>query len=80
MPYQVFMIDNYVLRYHRGDEKPWIIFHYRDKGQWKNVNWFPPAENAVSIADMLRNEKPCYWVPEGEYITTSKEVIGEEET
>ncbi len=33
MPYQVFMIENYVLRYHRGDEKPWIIFHYRDKGQ-----------------------------------------------
>ena len=46
----------------------------------RNVNWYPPAENAVFIADLLRNEKPFYWVPEGNYLTSSFEVEGEEET
>jgi hypothetical protein len=79
MPYQVYMVENYVLRYDQKNDRPWIIFHYKVDGQWKNVNWFPPKENAVYIADMLRNEKPVYWVPDGGYLTTSTEVVGEEE-
>lgn len=80
MAFNVFMIENYVLRYDRTQERPWVIFHYKANGQWKNVNWFPPADNAVYIADLLRNEKPVYWVPEGGWLTTSGEVVGEEET
>ena len=80
MAYKVYMIENYVLRYDRKNERPWIIFHYKINGETRNVNWFPPAENAVYIADMLRNEKPIYWVPEGKYLTTSGEIVGEEET
>ena len=80
MPFTVFMVENYVLRYDKNGERPWVIFHYKQDGQWKNVNWFPPAENAVYIADMLRNEKPVYWVPGGGYLTTAGEVVGEEET
>ena len=79
MPYQVYVVENYVLRYDQKNDRPWIIFHYKIDGQWKNVNWFPPKENAVYVADMLRNEKPIYWVPEGGYLTTSAEVVGEEE-
>jgi hypothetical protein len=80
MSYKVYMIESYVLRYDRKSERPWIIFHYKVDGNWRNVNWFPPKENAVYIADLLRNEKPVYWVPEGNYLTSSFEVVGEEET
>ena len=79
----VHMIENYVLRYDLNQEKPWFIFHYRVDGQWKNVNWFPPAENTVYLADMLRNEKQVYYVESSggrKWITTSAEMIGEEET
>ncbi len=80
MAYKVYMVENYVLRYDRKNERPWVIFHYKVDGSWRNVNWFPPAENAVYIADLLRNEKPVYWVPEGGYLTTGGEIVGEEET
>jgi hypothetical protein len=80
MAYTVYRIENYVLRYDKKNERPWIIFHYKVGRRWRNVNWFPPARNAVYIADMLRNEKPIYWVPDGDYLTTSGEVVGEEET
>jgi len=45
MAYKTFMIENYVLRYDRKNERPWIIFHYKEDGMWRNVNWFPPKEN-----------------------------------
>jgi len=46
------------------------------------VNWFPPKEDAVYLADLLRNEKPVYYVqrPEGKWLTTASEEIGEEES
>lgn len=80
MAYTCLMIENYILRYDKKNDRPWIIFLYKEGGNWKNVNWFPPPENAVYIADMLRNEKPVYWVPKGQWLTTSPEVVGEEET
>lgn len=79
MAYTVYRVENYVLRYDKKNERPWVIFHFKVGGQWQNVNWFPPKENAVYIADLLRNEKPLYWVPEGGYITTEGEVVGEQE-
>lgn len=79
MAYKVFMVENYVLRYDQKNDRPWIIFHYREDGRVRGVNWFPPKENAVYIADMLRNEKPVYWVPDGGYLTTGGEIVGEEE-
>ena len=81
MPYTVYLIENYVLRYDKKNERPWIIFHYKIGTQWKNVNWFPPKENAVYIADMLRNEKPMYllWMgPTSENgVKTTAEPVGE---
>jgi hypothetical protein len=79
----VFKIENYVLRYDLKDNKPWVIFHYKMDGSWKNKNWFPPKEDSVFLADMLRNEKPLYYVESSSgrnWITTSSEEIGEEET
>ena len=79
----VHMIKNYVLRYDLDQERPWFIFHYQVDNAWKNVNWFPPRENAVYLSDMLRNEKPVYYVESSsgkKWITTSAEQIGEEES
>lgn len=76
MPYQVFKVENYVLRHDQGEDRPWVIIHYKDGKNWHNVNWKPPPGNAVYLADLLRNEKPVYWVPEGEYLTTSAEIEG----
>jgi len=79
----VHMIKNYVLRYDLDQERPWFIFHYQVNSSWKNVNWFPPKENAVYLSDMLRNEKPVYYVESTsgkKWLTTSAEQIGEEES
>lgn len=79
----VYMIENYVLRYDLDQERPWFIFHYKVSGSWRNVNWFPPKDNAVYLSDMLRNEKPVYYVESSsgkKWISTSSEQIGEEET
>ena len=79
----VHMVKNYVLRYDLAENRPWAIFHYRVDGNWRNVNWFPPKEDAVYLADLLRNEKPVYYVETkagGKWLTTSTEQIGEEES
>ena len=46
------------------------------------MNWFPPRENAVYLSDLLRNEKQVYLVKTSsrQWLTTSSEAIGEEET
>jgi hypothetical protein len=79
----VYKIENYVLRYDMDSNKPWVIFHYKEGTSWRNKNWFPPAENVVYLADMLRNEKPLYYVESSsgkKWITSGSEEIGEEET
>lgn len=77
-----YMVENYVLRYDLDNDRPWLIVHYKEGGAWRNENWFPPKEDAVYIADMLRNEKPVYLVKTSsrKWLTTSSEQIGEEET
>lgn len=79
----VHLVKNYVLRYDLDQDRPWLIFHYKVGENWKNVNWFPPKEGAVYLSDMLRNEKPVYYVESKsgkKWLTTSTEQIGEEET
>ena len=78
----VHMIKNYVLRYDLDQQRPWLIVAYQTGSQWKNVNWFPPKEDAVYLADMLRNEKPVYYVESAgkKWLTTSSEQVGEEES
>ena len=79
----VYRVENDVLRYDLDKEAPWFVFHYKGSGSWRNVNWYPPKDNAVYLADMLRNEKPVYYVESGsgrKWLTTSSEQIGEEES
>jgi hypothetical protein len=79
----VYKVENYVLRYDIDSNRPWVIVHYKIDGRWKNKNWFPPAEAVVYLSDMLRNEKPIYYVESSsgrKWLTTSSEEIGEEET
>lgn len=78
----VHMVKNYVLRYDLNEERPWLIIHYQVGSQWRNENWRPPKEDAVYLSDMLRNEKPVYFVETSnrKWLTTSAEQIGEEET
>lgn len=78
----VYMVENYVLRYDLENDRPWLIVHYKESGSWRNVNWYPPKEDAVFLSDMLRNEKPVYLVESRnrKWLTTSSEQIGEEET
>lgn len=79
----VHMVRNYVLRYDLDGDRPWVIVHYQVDGAWRNVNWFPPPSDAVYLADMLRNEKPVYYVESAagrKWLTTAAEAIGEEET
>ena len=79
----VHMVENYILRYDLDQERPWLIVHYKVGGSWRNVNWFPPKENSVYLSDMLRNEKPVYYVESSsgrKWLATSAEQIGEEES
>ena len=79
----VYLVKNYVLRYDLEKDRPWFIIHYKVGEKWKNVNWFPPKEDAVYLSDMLRNEKPIYYVEIStvkKWLTTSAEQIGEEES
>ncbi|PON19761.1 hypothetical protein C2W62_01105 [Candidatus Entotheonella serta] len=78
-----YLVENYVVRYDLDQNRPWLIFHYKEGSQWRNVNWFPPKEDAQYLTDMLRNEKPIYYVETGsgaKWLTTSAEEIGEEES
>lgn len=78
----VHKVENYVLRYDLDNTRPWIIVHYKISTSWRNESFYPSAENAVYLSDMLRNEKPIYIVKTSSrtWLTTSSEEIGEEET
>jgi hypothetical protein len=78
-----YMIRNYALRYILDQDRPRITVQYKTGNQSKILDLYPPKENTVYIADMLRNEKPVFYVenPGGlNWLTTSFEEIGEEES
>lgn len=78
-----YLVDSYVLRYDLDKELPRILLHYIDKGVRKSVNWIPPLENLLYLTDLLRNEKPVYYIEStngNKWITTSREETGEEES
>lgn len=73
-------ISKYELIFNDKTEQPRIILRYLgpDGGNCSDELW-PKPENAVYVADMLRNEKPIYWDPETRIISTSAEPVGEAE-
>ena len=46
---------------------------------WQLVNELP-VENAVFLSDMLRSEKPVYWIAGNVSLHTKGEPVGEEES
>jgi hypothetical protein len=79
----VYPLNNYILRYDLTQNRPWIIVQFTKSGSASNYNFFPPKEDALYLAEMLRNEKPIYYV-EGssgaKWLTTENEEVGEEES
>ena len=77
----IFEVKKYVLIYDDLNTQPHIMLqHIGPAGGQITVELFPTPENALFIADMLRNEKPVYWNTVEKCVTTSKEPVGEEET
>jgi len=74
-------IESYQLMYDLNNEKPKIVLRYfNDDGQPRYASCSPSPENAIFIADLLRNEKPVYYYKKQMLISTSNEEVGEEET
>lgn len=78
-----YLIDSYILRYDLDNNRPWVIVQYQEGEQAKNINWFPPKEDAVYLSQMLRNESPVYLTKNlagRKWLTTGAEPVGDEES
>lgn len=76
-------VVSYYLRFNVEDRQPVIGIYYNIEGPGGTktlAQHFPlPANDALFIADMLRNEGPVYFDPESKAIASGKEEIGEGE-
>jgi hypothetical protein len=76
-------IVSYYLRYNTVDKQPVVGIYYRDGGAPEGklvAQHFPlPPQDALFIADMLRNEGPVYFEPSSGALASGKEEIGEGE-
>jgi hypothetical protein len=79
MPGKMFTVENYILRYDHDNQKPIIVLMFRDEGGESHVTLHPPWEGVTYIADLLRHEKPVFWSPQENILTTRRERVGEEE-
>jgi hypothetical protein len=68
-------ITKYALSYIQGLAT--IYVQTEDNGNWEEVIMHP--QEAVYVADILRNEKPVFYDPDFKKISTSDEVVGEQE-
>jgi hypothetical protein len=76
-------VVSYYLRYNTGDRQPVIGIYYHEKGAAEETltaqHFQLPPQDALFIADMLRNEKPVYFDPSTGALASGKEQIGEGE-
>ena len=76
-------VVSYYLRYNTTDRQPVIGIYYNADGLGGTkvvAQHFPlPAQDALFIADMLRNEGPVFFDPDSKAIASGKEEIGEGE-
>ncbi len=72
------LVTDYWLNYKPATKTVRIWIKTNPSG-WQLVNELP-TEKAVFISDMLRNEKPIYWITGNIALHTREEPIGEEET
>lgn len=77
-------VVSYYVRYNTTDRQPIIGIYYYANGISEGkllAQHFPvPAQDALFIADMLRNEGPVYYDPASGALASGKEAIGEGET
>lgn len=71
------LVTDYWLNYQPATQtvRVWIK---TDASGWQLVNDLP-AEKAIFLSDMLRNEKPIFWVPGNAALHTKEEPPGEAE-
>ena len=72
------LVLNYWLNYKPTTETVRIWIRTAQSG-WQLVNELP-VEKAVFLSDMLRNEKPVYWISGNVSLHTKGEPVGEEES
>jgi hypothetical protein len=76
-------VVSYYLRYNTADKQPVVGIYYQgENGQPEKIlaQHFPvPAQDALFLADMLRNEGPVYFDPATGALASGKETVGEGE-
>lgn len=72
------LVTDYWLNYQPAKQTVRVWIKTKASG-WKLVNELP-SEKAVFVSDMLRNEKPIFWVTGNKALHTKEEPPGEEET
>lgn len=76
-------VESYYLRYNTADKQPVVGIYYRangDKDGKVTAQHFPvPAQDALFIADLFRNEGPVYFDPTTGALASGKEEVGEGE-
>jgi hypothetical protein len=68
-------ITNYSLTY-QNRPVVWVTV----QGESSPHMIIPAPNDAVFVADMLRNERPVYYDPDRQVLSTWSEEVGEEET
>jgi hypothetical protein len=76
-------VVSYYLRYNTGDKQPVVGIYYNAEGLGGEklvAQHFPvPAQDALFLADLLRNEGPVYYDPASGALASGKESTGEGE-
>lgn len=76
-------VISYYLRYNTEDRQPVVGIYYKvenTRGEQVVAQHFPvPAQDALFIADLLRNEGPVFFDPTTGALASGKEPIGEGE-
>lgn len=75
-------VVSYYVRYNTTDRQPIIGIYYNanSEGKLDAQHFTVSAQDALFIADMLRNEGPVYYDPASGALASGKETIGEGET
>jgi hypothetical protein len=77
-------VVSYYVRYNTTDRQPIIGIYYNangnGEGKLQAQHFSVSAQDALFIADMLRNEGPVYYDPASGALASGKETIGEGET
>ena len=71
------LVRDYWLNYQPGTQSVRVWVQTAESG-WQMVNDLP-AEKAVFVSDMLRNEQPVFWITGNVALHTKEEPPGEAE-